>query len=193
MLSLVLLVSYSFKQEITFALSWFRENKSESQQWGKVVEGGTSHSLVLVPVSAGFIASLTGSCTDLVCSGGLTHSEEETHLYLSHTKLSNQLQEATFCCPQPSRMFRQTFLVSGPHPNPPSEVPIPLKKILLSAHASFCNCIQAPNLFSSHCLCTIHNLITALAMIPLVGQGLCLLTLRILLPSRHSPAASCPC
>lgn len=57
MLSLVLLVSYSFKQEITFALSWFRENKSESQQWGKVVEGSTSHSPVLVPVSAGFIAS----------------------------------------------------------------------------------------------------------------------------------------
>lgn len=190
MLSLALLVSYNLKQEITFALLWFKENRSENQQWGKVVEGNTSHSLVLVPVC--WIYCLTGFCTGLVCSGDLTHPEEETHLCLSHTKLSNQLQEAALCCPQPSRMFRQTFPDSGPHPKPPLEVPVLLKEILLSAHASFHSCIQAPNLFSSCCFCMIHNLITTLAMKLLEGQKLPLLALRIL-SSGHSPAASCLC
>lgn len=136
MLSLVLLVSYNFKQEITFALSWFKENKSENQQWVRWWRGAPlTHFCWFQP--AGITVSITGSCTGLVCSGDLTPPEEETHLCLGHSKLSNQLQEAALCCPQPSRMFRQTFPDSGPHPKPPSEVPVPLKKILLSSTCVF--------------------------------------------------------
>jgi len=36
-------------------------------------------------------------------------------------------------------MFRQMFPAPGPHPKPPSEVPVPLKRILLPVHVFFHN------------------------------------------------------
>lgn len=94
------------------------------------------------------VTELRGSYT-----GGRLH-------LLGHTKFLAGVRAAALpaaLSQQVVRMFKKMFPAPGPYPKPPSEVSVPLKRILLSAHVFFHNriCSSPKLLFLPKLL---HNL-----------------------------------